>query len=49
MPMIDRWIIFITDRDELKRLETEPETLLSVEHALHEVCVALSPYISTST
>lgn len=35
--MIDRWIVFVTDRSQLKRLECEPESVLSSEQALHEV------------
>lgn len=37
MPMIDRWIVFVSDRDQLKHLECEPESVLSSEEALHEV------------
>lgn len=36
--MTDRWIIFVSDRVGLKQLESEPETVLSMEQALHEVC-----------
>lgn len=35
--MTDRWIIFVLDRDGIKQLEREPETVLSMEQALHEV------------
>ena len=35
--MIDRWIVFVSDRDQLKHLECEPESVLSSEEALHEV------------
>lgn len=35
--MTDRWIVFVSDRDQLKQLEGEPEQLLSMEEALHEV------------
>ena len=37
IPMTDRWIVFVSDRDEVKRLENEPESVLSMEEALHEV------------
>ncbi|CAG8979953.1 hypothetical protein HYALB_00013084 [Hymenoscyphus albidus] len=37
IPMIDRWIIFVTDKEELKQLESEPESLLSMEHVLNEL------------
>ncbi|CAG8950411.1 hypothetical protein HYFRA_00006904 [Hymenoscyphus fraxineus] len=37
IPMIDRWIIFVTNKEELKQLESEPESLLSMEHALNEL------------
>ena len=40
IPMTDRWIVFVSDRDEVKRLENEPESVLSMEEALHEVCSA---------
>ena len=35
--MTDRWIVFVSDRDQLKNLENEPESVLSSEEALHEV------------
>lgn len=35
--MTDRWMVFITDPDQLKQLEREPETILSTTEALHEV------------
>lgn len=35
--MTDRWIVFVSDRDQLKQLECEPESVLSMEKALHEV------------
>jgi hypothetical protein len=35
--MTDRWIVFVTDRNQLKQLECEPEVVLSMEEALHEV------------
>ena len=35
--MTDRWVVFVSDRDQLKRLECEPESVLSMEEALHEV------------
>jgi hypothetical protein len=38
--MLDHWIVFVTNRDELKQIEQEPESLLSMEKALHEVRVA---------
>jgi hypothetical protein len=37
MPMLDRWIVFVSDRAQLARLEAEPETVLSMEQALHEL------------
>lgn len=37
IPMMDRWIVFVSDRDQLKGLEREPESILSMEKALHEV------------
>ena len=37
IPMTDRWIVFVSDRDQVKRLENEPESVLSMEEALHEV------------
>ena len=35
--MTDRWIVFVSDRDQLKHLECVPESVLSMEEALHEV------------
>lgn len=35
--MTDRWIVFVSDKHQIKRLDAEPETLLSMEEALHEV------------
>ncbi len=35
--MTDRWIIYVSDRSQLKHLEQEPETVLSMEQALHEL------------
>ena len=35
--MTDRWIVFVSDRDQVKQLENEPESVLSMEEALHEV------------
>ena len=35
--MPDRWIVFVSDRDQVKLLENEPESVLSMEEALHEV------------
>ena len=37
IPMTDRWIVFVSDRDQVKLLENEPESVLSMEEALHEV------------
>lgn len=35
--MTDRWIVFVSDPNQLKQLEYEPESVLSMEEALHEV------------
>lgn len=35
--MTARWIVFVSDRNQLKQLECEPESVLSMEEALHEV------------
>ena len=35
--MTDRWIIFVSDRGQLEQLECEPESVLSMEEALHDV------------
>lgn len=35
--MPDRWIVFVSDRNQVKQLESEPESVLSMEEALHEV------------
>lgn len=35
--MTDRWIVFVSDREQVKQLESEPESVLSMEEALHEV------------
>jgi hypothetical protein len=35
--MTDRWIVFVSNHDHLRQLEREPETVLSMEEALHEV------------
>ena len=35
--MTDRWIVFVSDRNQLKALECQPESVLSMEEALHEV------------
>lgn len=35
--MTDRWVIFVLDRDQLKRLKGEPESILLIEEALYEV------------
>lgn len=35
--MTDRWIVYVSDRAQLKTLESEPETVLSMEQALHEL------------
>ena len=40
IPMTDRWIVFVSDRDQVKLLENEPESVLSMEEALHEVWVS---------
>lgn len=37
--MTDRWIVFVSDCDQLKRLECEPESVLSMEKSLHEVSI----------
>jgi hypothetical protein len=37
IPMTDRWIVYVSDRAQLKTLESEPETVLSMEQALHEL------------
>lgn len=29
--MTDRWVVFVSDRDQLKQLEREPESVLSME------------------
>lgn len=42
IPMTDRWIVFVSDRDQLKRLECEPESVLSSEEALHELALTES-------
>jgi len=35
--MTDRWIVFVSDHNQLKQLEWEPKSVLSMEEALHEV------------
>ena len=35
--MTDRWIVFVSDRSQLEQLECEPEYVLSMEEALHDV------------
>lgn len=35
--MTDRWIVFMSDHEQLRQLEREQETVLSMEEALHEV------------
>ena len=35
--MTDRWIVYFSDRTQLKHLESEQETVLSMEQALHEL------------
>lgn len=35
--MTDRWIVFVSDRDQIKQLDGELESVLSMEKALHEV------------
>jgi hypothetical protein len=37
IPMTDRWIVYVSDRAQLRALEAEPETVLSMEQALHEL------------
>ncbi|KAH3919011.1 hypothetical protein HBH56_027670 [Parastagonospora nodorum] len=37
IPMTDRWIVYVSDHAQLKTLESEPETVLSMEQALHEL------------
>lgn len=37
IPMTDRWIVFVSDRHRLEQLESEPESVLSMEEALHEL------------
>ncbi|RDL35845.1 uncharacterized protein BP5553_06457 [Venustampulla echinocandica] len=37
VPMTDRWIVFVSDTKQLKRLECEPESVLSMEEALQEL------------
>lgn len=39
--MTDRWIVFVSDRNQLQRLNREPESVLSMENALHEVSLLL--------
>lgn len=35
--MTDRWIVFVSDHNQLKQLECEPESVLLMKEALHEV------------
>ena len=35
--MTDHWIVFVSDHDQIKQLDCEPESVLSMEKALHEV------------
>ncbi|KAF1936520.1 cytochrome P450 [Clathrospora elynae] len=37
IPMTDRWIIYVSDRAQLKHLESEPEVVLSMKQVLHEL------------
>ena len=37
IPMLDRWIIFVSNTETLKQLDREPEHVLSLQQALHEV------------
>ncbi|EFQ99667.1 hypothetical protein MGYG_02680 [Nannizzia gypsea CBS 118893] len=37
IPMLDRWIIFVSNTDTLKQLDREPEHVLSLQQALHEL------------
>jgi hypothetical protein len=37
IPMTDRWMVYVSDRAQLKTRESEPETVLSMEQALHEL------------
>ncbi|KAF2498144.1 cytochrome P450 [Lophium mytilinum] len=39
IPMTDRWVIFVSDRTQVKELEGVSETVLSMEHALHELAL----------
>ncbi|EFE32897.1 uncharacterized protein ARB_00355 [Trichophyton benhamiae CBS 112371] len=36
IPMLDRWIIFVSNTETLKQLDREPEHVLSLQQALHE-------------
>ncbi|EEQ32771.1 conserved hypothetical protein [Microsporum canis CBS 113480] len=36
IPMLDRWIVFVSNQDTLKQLDREPEHVLSLQQALHE-------------
>ncbi|KAM5472032.1 hypothetical protein MferCBS49748_001480 [Microsporum ferrugineum] len=35
--MLDRWIVFVSNQDTLKQLDREPEHVLSLQQALHEL------------
>ncbi|EZF76664.1 hypothetical protein H105_02018 [Trichophyton soudanense CBS 452.61] len=37
IPMLDRWIIFVSNTETLKQLDREPEHVLSLQQALHEL------------
>jgi hypothetical protein len=37
LPMLTRWLVFVSARAELAVLERAPEAVLSMEHALHEL------------
>lgn len=42
IPMTDRWIIFVTELDQLQQLECESQSTLSQEDALHELAFTRS-------
>ena len=46
--MTDRWIVFVSDREQVKQLESEPESVLSMEEALHEVRPQVSYNLCTA-
>jgi hypothetical protein len=37
LPMLNRWLVFVSSRADLATLERESESVLSMEHALHEL------------